>query len=777
MSHHTTVSPQKDCRTDASPAGICQSVFQQAARLMSWLLLGLVLQVAFPCEAQTVTVSGYIPYSDMLLGPEGKLNVWSMSDVRVDKDYTVNPGGNSIMEKDSRSRSWNLGYQSKEVEPTKEVKTKPFKGTLDMTGATLPAIIAILVDDKATLTIEEDVNARPAGVTGPAFTQTYTVDGTALWNPKSYKEFIESDKLIPAGRKYTLTLNYANTANLTKQYHGKTDVDGVSVYVCLLLVELAVDANRDGTIAQGEHASQEKPFRFWINNDYDHYSEDEGTSGMKNSETDEIDGIRDLEDFVQIRLTLPSSIVDLAKQKKAEVGFCWTDATGSPSARLFPIPTLTGRSYLSNFSAAITLTSDQGGSENATSIGSETPAALPSEMPFGWVAAPNLWFDKINSGGELHLLMEGKTRGKGKLTASIKLNGQWINATGIYIHLMDIKEMFQRGKAYLNNRTDPDGIPDPWVNQTPGHMSWTVDDLGSPFQQDPDEAKESVVFVHGWRMTEEESESYAETSFKRLWQIGYKGRFAAFRWPTYSGPFGGYFTYNPSEYRAWLSGPALAAYVNQLPYQDARHIFSHSMGAVVTGAALRADMKVSHYAMLHAAMAAMAYDGNIVDYPQYVTPDGPNETDPVTVALGLKDKFNLNGTVFANFFLPADSALGAWRTNNAIFKPQIETLFAAKYEFISTYPAGKKLICEYGQWRYVTDLPEAMGYVTRSRSIAAGSSADTNGCISSANKVNLSAADYGFGDMHSAEFVKPIQKTYAFWRQVMRKLGLKPTDN
>ncbi len=117
-----------------------------------------------------------------------------------------------------------------------------------MTRTTLPAIVAILVDDTATLTIEENNGARPPGVTGPFFRQTYTVNGTALWNPKSYKEF---DIPLPPGRKYNLTLNYANLANLTKRYGGKTDVDGGSVYVCLMPLEITTEtiakqpANRD----------------------------------------------------------------------------------------------------------------------------------------------------------------------------------------------------------------------------------------------------------------------------------------------------------------------------------------------------------------------------------------------------------------------------------------------------------------------------------------------------------------------------------------------------
>ncbi len=219
---------------------------------MTCLKLALVLLFTWPCQAQPVTVTGNIPYPKNLLRTGNELKHWSMARVREHKDYTVNPGGTTVMEKDSRARSWKLGYNSKRVEKTigyaaknkiEDIPIIPqFSGTLDMTGAVLPAIVAILVDDKATLTVDEDVSARPAGVTGPAFHQTYPVNGTALWNPISYKEF---DVPLPPGRKYKLILDYENVANLTEQYGGKTDVDGVSVYLCLTPLEIVGIAEKD----------------------------------------------------------------------------------------------------------------------------------------------------------------------------------------------------------------------------------------------------------------------------------------------------------------------------------------------------------------------------------------------------------------------------------------------------------------------------------------------------------------------------------------------------
>lgn len=212
----------------------------------AWIVLTMVTMFAQTSHAQTVTITGNIPYAKKLV-VSGTLDVWTMTQVRADKDATINlgAGGTSIKDKDSQSLAEKLGYKSLEVEnygyprpPPKEVKP-PFSGTLDMRSAVLPATVAILVDDRAKLTVTE-TGDRAAGVTGPVFTATYEVNGTALWNPKSYQEFT---KPLPPGRLYQLELAYENTANLTPQYQGQVDVDGVSVYVCLVPVEIILDNN------------------------------------------------------------------------------------------------------------------------------------------------------------------------------------------------------------------------------------------------------------------------------------------------------------------------------------------------------------------------------------------------------------------------------------------------------------------------------------------------------------------------------------------------------
>jgi hypothetical protein len=60
-----------------------------------------------------------------------------------------------------------------------------------------------------------------------------------------------------------------------------------------------------------------------------------------------------------------------------------------------------------------------------------------------------------------------------------------------------------------------------------------------------------------------------------------------------------------------------------------------------------------------------------------------------------------------------------------------------------------------------------MGYVTRSRSRAAGAREDTAGSV--ASFVNMGVGGFEFGNEHSAEWDYSVQRTYPFWREVLKR--------
>ncbi len=142
--------------------------------------------------------------------------LWTEAMVRAHATSTIaDPGSNvDVPTRDNSAKVGLLGCQSFE----KETITN-FSGTLDLTNVQDLVCVSILVDDKATLTVE-----------GTDFKRTYPVSGSALWNKKSFLMF---DVYIPPGKKYDLYLSYENTANLTNNpaYAGKTDVDGINIYL------------------------------------------------------------------------------------------------------------------------------------------------------------------------------------------------------------------------------------------------------------------------------------------------------------------------------------------------------------------------------------------------------------------------------------------------------------------------------------------------------------------------------------------------------------------
>jgi hypothetical protein len=357
-----------------------------------------------------------------------------------------------------------------------------------------------------------------------------------------------------------------------------------------------------------------------------------------------------------------------------------------------------------------------------------------------------------------YLLFEGAAKGKGKLNLVLKVNGQEVVCDGPWIKLMDVRQFYTRGRTSLTATQ----ISDAWDSPNPPAIT-SVPDNTPEFVPDPNETEQCIIHVHGWRMTEGDSRNWSEMTFKRLWQLHYKGRFATFRWATFSDdthPNTSKLTYNRSEYRSWLCSSALAQFVNGLPYDGSRYLIAHSMGNVISGKALQDGMKVNRYVMCNAAMAAMSYDGTITNLPLSLNNTPDTDSNPVTQALGLKNRFNDLLTTRINYYLPKDEALTAWIANHQLLKPDI------RYDYEPNRVIGTKL------WytdllsfqRDVTKLEEAMGHVVKSRSDAVGAVgyAALGGSISS----SVGMDGFGFDKEHSAQWNWSLTSSYKFWRKL-----------
>jgi len=401
---------------------------------------------------------------------------------------------------------------------------------------------------------------------------------------------------------------------------------------------------------------------------------------------------------------------------------------------------------------------------------------------------------------------------------------------GVWIKLMRAREMIQRAYVTVGGvKATPEMVSDPW-NYSDGVNDQVWGFAKMEFESDPDETDQCVVHVHGWRMNEDEKLNWSEMSFKRLWHQGYKGRLCSFTWPTYApenSNLEAYATYNLSEYRAWLSGAPLRDFITSLGGQDeARRfapgkvkVFAHSMGNVVVGSAIRSGMYVGGYVMQHAAMAAQAYEPFVkkLEHPDLLdshTPDTEDKdlnqddenfvlhsTDPFLKnrALGLNNQFGVNaftpnnGRVSViNFCLPSDYALGyegdsalkKWVWNQDWNKPSkwnvvgwygydpswIESgQIDAQHSIHLRYSANLGQIA-LGGGRAVTDLNEAMGFVTKAITFPVGAALETRGSVAGAVDLN----EFGFGEDHSAEWNWKIQQVSPYWARLILKLKLVP---
>ncbi len=581
-------------------------------------------------------------------------------------------------------------------------------------------------------------------------------------------------------------------------YHQDYDFDKVGhsqVFFGNLPANLSVDANRDGeiTLDGRDRTTQQRPFRFWVNNDQDDVEVDEPAVVQvpDSFERNTIQTMRDLEDFCRLKLSLGFDITRL-RSGEIQIGLRFRSAAlGNPAIRIWPNQSVAdgNADYLTG-----PLSAGRQMGETVIGIASSQHTAL---IP------PSFWESRIEP--TAHLIFEGVGKGLGELAVTLHdQDGQLIGqAGGLWLHLLNVREMYQRARIV----SEPGQVPHPW-DDDPSMQIWEWDPWDWSYAHDPRAENVTTIFVHGWRLTYATYLNWADTSYKRLWHQGFKGRFYTFRWPTFSGdnnvfpdntdewleenseapyviaPPGG-FTYNHSEYRAWLCGPALANFVNQLPNPGRRSLFAHSMGNVTAGSALRAGMSVQFYAMCNAAMSAMAYDPNPelrnVDriFPFGAAPVTP-DTDPdpaIRSGYGLENKFNLvtMPEVF-NFGLPDDQALDRWVSNNLYLKPQIVQLDwgLPSYSY-SPNPLSSpyyKLACNTGlaTVREITALPEAMAYVTKSRTRTAGADLRTRGCIIEENVVSMAA---WFNEIHSAQWRWNNQSTHMFWQELFESLELK----
>jgi hypothetical protein len=611
---------------------------------------------------------------------------------------------------------------------------------------------------------------------------------------------------LAPGEPVDITVDYSNIIYVDDpKSPGFPDIDGCTLFLYLLPAGIAVDANRDGTIALSGEAwdttSPNTPFRFWINDDND---------GLPNSEGDVVnppfpdyeDGViqtaRDLEDFARLHLFFDAFQKELI-EGTFRIGLKFKNVGGTTSRiKIYRSTDPEGSdSYLKDVQAAFSQVSGR----DAEALGEVTDGA-PMILP------QDFWTSSNAPNSKKCLLFEAGTEGKGQLVMTInKSDGTEIGeGPGVWLDLKNIKKMYVRAKG-----TPEPGIDAPYesyFNQPNPPPTWYVEDSnGHPFSESHDEADSLVVLVHGIHAPFVDANNAntsnivtAETVFKRLWHQGFKGRFAFYKWPALNpAGFGSTgFEFNFSEYRAWKYGRGLTGFVNSVN-KSSKNLFAHSQGNIVCGAALTDyDLTIDNYVLTQAAVPAGCYDvsggqndpNSINGYARFWAKEASNPTPDFADDLGYRGylaALGVSGNV-VNFHNFDDYALASgrallgraevhWEANQDSYKPDGSFSNTNWYTYIPSNPDGQRcqLVDAVFVGRFVTDPHESMALVARARSKAVGARAGVEGSID--DEFDLAAAPLQFSpssDDHGAQVARHIQQVWLYYTELGDALGVLP---
>jgi hypothetical protein len=239
--------------------------------------------------------------------------------------------------------------------------------------------------------------------------------------------------------------------------------------------ELAVDANRDGEIhfmreinltpEKREENSDIRPYRFWVNDDFDGFH----TSGsgpyekeilgsiFKDSDDFIMGSMRDLEDFSRLWIHL-GGLQEKVANGQILVGFKWKNTTDSPSINIFEaVETDGGTQYLADDGKALQqLVSGTAARSTIPNIDNQN-VQLNSADAF--IVHPSFWqaLSAVNS--KKYLLFEGCDVGNGQLVLTFhKPDGTEIGeGSNVWMDVKNIKKMYQRAKAQPEDIAAPNG--------------------------------------------------------------------------------------------------------------------------------------------------------------------------------------------------------------------------------------------------------------------------------------------------------------------------------
>ncbi len=497
--------------------------------------------------------------------------------------------------------------------------------------------------------------------------------------------------------------------------------------VLMFPAELAVDANRDGTIVMAndpvtagglpvDTTSQFNPFTFWVNDGTDWVNPESGVqedenpaNGAPNWTNGKISYTRNLENFARLWLytkgmnsAIASGQIVVGLEWDADSGDAllgWGPNDGAPSINIYSaVDGTTG--YLTDSTTA----KAQVAGAYGVSLGT-----VSKGHPFYFT--PSTLAGLSDANPKLYFLFEAAARGSGRLVMTfntVSSNGTLTKiglGGSVYMNLKETRELYERwtvgdGPPAGTLSTGGGGAPAPVASISQDRLPPGVPALqyssgasGLSVLGDPT-ANDYILFVHGWNMAPWEKDAFAATMMKRLYWQGYKGKFGTFQWPTTYSVTDWEFiedsrdklqeatSYDDGEYAAWQSSIPLENLLSVLnkTYGNRFFVLAHSMGNVVAGEALRiagqgGQTLVNTYIASQAAVPGHCYDPTLTGtdlvtfYPPTINlPITPNVYNNwmMPATSGAASKINL--------FNVNDYALYYWNVDQVLKPDQREPL-------------------------------------------------------------------------------------------------------
>ena len=356
--------------------------------------------------------------------------------------------------------------------------------------------------------------------------------------------------------------------------------------VAIVRASILPDRNRDGVINEYDRSSL--PLRMWTNDDRDDGSIADGDSDVPglggpkaagNAKTKTVDGMSDLEDFFPVWFDIAEALDILrAVKPSARIGV----RLRCDDAEIGVVPTSLARDhagdYLRNVSTAESLAS-------ATSfrVGSLDAGLFPTVL--------SQMSQNPNKGV---FLLEGATQGRNAaLHVDLLADGEPVLRATLPLSISPVEDFYR----WVNLRAAAGGSESRWT------------DISQPANFPDSEGNgKTVVFVHGFRVTEKGARGWNAEMFKRLWQNGCNARFYAVTWNGNDGFPNGLF-YHENVVNAFLTAPAFATAFSAR--DDETAVLAHSLGNMVVCSAIQDQgFRPAVYCMLNAAVPAEAVDTN-----------------------------------------------------------------------------------------------------------------------------------------------------------------------